>query len=84
MKTLDYLGGRDEVKFVLADRQDYEWAGHLARTEKRLEHVRAVHFTPVFATLQPAELAGWLLEDRLSVRLGFQLHKIIWGADTRR
>jgi 7-carboxy-7-deazaguanine synthase len=84
LKNLDFLGNRDEVKFVMLDRADYEWARHLVRTEKRLEHVRAVHFTPVFARLEAASLAGWILEDRLAVRLGFQLHKIIWGADTRQ
>ena len=84
LKNLDYLGGHDEVKFVCADRADYEWARHLVRTEKRLEHVRTVHFAPVFGTLEPAQLAEWILEDRLSVRLGLQLHKIVWGADTRR
>jgi len=84
LKNLDCLGGRDEVKFVLSDRADYEWARHLVRTEKRLEHVRVVHFTPVFGTLDAAELAAWILGDRLPVRLGLQLHKIIWGSDTRR
>jgi 7-carboxy-7-deazaguanine synthase len=84
LKNLDFLGNRDEVKFAMADRADYEWARNLVRSEKRLEHVRAVHFTPVFGKLEAASLAGWILEDRLPVRLGFQLHKIIWGADTRR
>lgn len=83
-KNLDLLGGRDEVKFALADRADYEWARHQVRTEKRLEHVRAVHFTPVSGKLEPGMLAEWLLADGLAVRLGFQLHKLIWGADTRR
>jgi 7-carboxy-7-deazaguanine synthase len=84
LKNLDFLGNRDEVKFVMLDRADYEWARNLVRSERRLEHVRAVHFTPVFGRLDLASLAGWILEDRLRVRLGFQLHKIIWGADTRR
>jgi len=84
LENLDYLGGRDEVKFVLADRADYEWARHLVRTDRRLEHVRAVHFTPVFGALDLASLGGWILEDQLPVRLGFQLHKIIWGPETRK
>ena len=83
-KNLDFLGGRDEVKFVMADRADYEWARHMVRTNRKFEHVRAVHFTPVFSKLPLATLADWILADKLSVRLGFQLHKLIWGADTRR
>jgi len=84
MSNLDILGRHDEVKFVIADRADYDWARHLVRTEKRLEHVHAVHLTPVFGELDAAELARWILEDRLPVRLGFQLHKFIWGVQTRR
>ena len=83
-KNLDFLGSRDEVKFVLADRVDYEWARHMVRTNRKLEHVRTIHFTPVFGKLELGMLADWILQDRLPVRLGFQLHKIIWGADTRR
>jgi 7-carboxy-7-deazaguanine synthase len=84
LKNLDCLGGRDEVKFVVADRADYEWARSLVRAERRLDHVRAVHFTPVFGGLELATLADWIISDRLPVRLGFQLHKMIWGAQTRR
>jgi len=84
LSNLDIVGPHDEMKFVIADRADYEWARHLVRTDRRLEHVHTVHFTPVFGRLEPSELAGWILEDRLPVRLGCQLHKIIWGADTRR
>jgi len=82
--NLDLLGGRDEVKFVVADRADYAWARDLVRSDRRFEHVRAVHFTPVFGRLAPAELVEWISADRLPVRLGFQLHKIIWGPDTGR
>ena len=84
LSNLDILGSHDEVKFVLADRVDYEWARDLVRGDKRFEHVRAVHFTPVFGKLDPAQLAEWIFADRVSVRLGFQLHKYIWGAETRR
>jgi 7-carboxy-7-deazaguanine synthase len=84
MSNLDLLGSRDEVKFVIANRDDYTWARSVLRKNRRFEHVRAVHFTPVFGVLLPAELAEWIIEDRLPARLGFQLHKFIWGADTRR
>jgi 7-carboxy-7-deazaguanine synthase len=84
LKNLSFLGAHDEVKFVLADRADYEWARDLVRRERRFDHVHAVHFSPVFGKLALAELADWILADRLPVRLGFQLHKIIWGPETKR
>jgi len=75
--NLDALGPRDEVKFVLVDRADYEWAkGALA---EKLRGVRGpVLFSAAYGRLAPAELAGWILEDRLPVRLGIQLHRILW------
>ena len=84
MQNLDLLGSRDEVKFVIAGRDDYTWARDMVRKDRRFEHVRAVHFTPVFETLPAAQLAEWIIKDNLPVRLGFQLHKFIWGAETRR
>lgn len=84
LANLDLLGRRDEVKFVMADRADYEWARELVRGNRRFEHVHAVHFTPVSGRLELAALADWILADKLGVRLGFQLHKLIWGAGTKR
>ena len=80
-ENLPLLGGRDEIKFVLADRRDYEYArGVLA--ERGLAQRHVVTFSPVHGHLAPAELAGWILQDGLDVRLGVQLHKIIFpGAD---
>ncbi|HUV38221.1 MAG TPA: radical SAM protein [Planctomycetota bacterium] len=82
--NLDLLGRRDEVKFVLADRVDYEWARERLADDRRFEHVHAVHFTPVFGQLAASDLADWIVADKLPVRLGLQLHKVIWGAETRR
>jgi 7-carboxy-7-deazaguanine synthase len=82
--NLDLLGAHDEVKFVMADRADYEWAREKVTGSKRFEHVHAVHFSPVASRLELATLADWILADRLPVRLGFQLHKIVWGEGTRR
>jgi 7-carboxy-7-deazaguanine synthase len=75
------LGGRDEVKFVLADRADYEYArGVIAKY--RLTEICRVICQPAAGELAAAELARWILEDGLDVQLGLQLHKIIWpGAD---
>jgi 7-carboxy-7-deazaguanine synthase len=80
--NLDLLTALDEIKFVLLNRADYDWASAIL---KRYELcVRCpVLFSPVFGELAPAELAGWILEDRLDVRLGLQLHKLIWSPTMR-
>jgi len=72
------LRGHDAVKFVIADRVDYEWARAVIR-ERRLAEACEVLLSPVHAGLPPAELAAWLLADRLPVRMQLQLHKQIWG-----
>lgn len=77
------LTPQDQVKFVIKDRGDYEYArGVLAR--HRLDaRCAAVLFSPVHGVLDPAELAAWVLEDRLAVRLQIQVHKYIWGPEVR-
>lgn len=81
--NLDAVGGEDEVKFVIKDRADYEFARR-AVTERRLaERVKAVHFSPVHAVLEPRALADWVLADRLPVRVQLQVHKYIWAPETR-
>ncbi len=81
LANLDRLSARDEVKFVIGDRGDYEFARTIAR---RLGgRPNPVHFSPVFGRLEPAHLAAWILTDRLAVRLQLQLHKIIWDPDQR-
>lgn len=76
--NIPHLKAKDEVKFVLADRADYDWAKQVlakyALTEKS-----PVLFSPVYKTLPPADLAQWVLEDHLPVRMQLQLHKILWG-----
>ncbi len=81
-QNLELLTARDELKFVLADEADYRWARDLVR-ERRLDRLCPVHFSPVWGSLEPRRLAAWVLADRLPVRLSLQLHKIIWGAETR-
>jgi 7-carboxy-7-deazaguanine synthase len=76
------LTARDEVKFVLADRGDYEYAKAKLADYDLLRRC-AVIFSPVFGRLDPAVLAGWILADRLDVRLGLQLHKILWPGRDR-
>ncbi|MDQ1347125.1 MAG: 7-carboxy-7-deazaguanine synthase [Acidobacteriota bacterium] len=81
-ENLANLRSTDEVKFVVADRADYEWAcGVIA--ERGLAGVCPLHFSPVWESCPPAELAAWILADRLPVRLTLQQHKILWGKDTR-
>jgi len=76
--NLPLLGTRDQLKFVVCDRVDYEWArGMLA--EHALDARCEVLFSPSFGQLEAAELAGWILEDKLPVRFQMQLHKQLWG-----
>ena len=84
--NLEHLGPGDELKFVIADRADYEWARDVVRSrglDARLGdgRLRAILFSPVWAGLDFEELARWVLEDRLPVRYQIQLHKVIWGAN---
>lgn len=82
-ENLDLLGERDEVKFVLADRADYEWARDVVRRTDLDRRVRNVLVSPVHGELDPKLLVDWILEDRLPVRAQVQLHKYIWGADVQ-
>jgi 7-carboxy-7-deazaguanine synthase len=81
--NLAHLSARDEVKFVLADRADYEWARDTIRARNLDGRVNALLMSPVFGVLDSAELAQWILEDRIPVRLQIQIHKHIWPPDTR-
>jgi 7-carboxy-7-deazaguanine synthase len=76
-RNLDLLKATDEVKFVIDGRADYEWSRALVR-ERGLADRCPVLFSPVHGTLDPAALAGWILEDGLPVRLQVQLHKVLW------
>ncbi len=76
--NLAHLGSQDQVKFVLADRADYEWACAML-AEHDLSRRCEVLFSPVQGTLEPGLLADWILADRLPVRLQVQLHKLLWG-----
>ena len=82
--NLDYLSpAQDEVKFVIASRRDYEWSREVIR-EHRLEHrCKALLLSPVFGRIEAQQLAAWMLEDALPVRLQLQLHKLIWPPGER-
>ncbi len=81
--NLQHLTGRDEVKFVIRDRADYEFARDVLRRHDLAARCAAVLFSPVHGVLAPKDLAAWMLEDRSPARLQLQVHKYIWGADAR-
>lgn len=83
LSNLDRLTPRDEVKFVLSDRGDYEWARELTLRHDLARRVNAVLLSPVFGRLAPRDLAEWLLQDRLAARMQLQMHKHIWPPDQR-
>lgn len=76
------LRSHDEVKFVIQDRTDYEWATSIVRQYELLTRC-PVLFSPVFGVLDPQTLAEWVLHDRLPVRFQIQMHKHIWSPTTR-
>jgi 7-carboxy-7-deazaguanine synthase len=80
--NLDRLTAKDEAKFVLASRTDYEWARGIV-AQYRLADRCTVLFSPVFGSLDLRHLAEWILADRLSVRFQLQMHKYIWAPDMR-
>ncbi len=81
--NLERLARHDEVKFVISDRADYEYARDVAARHDLPGRVAAVLFSPVHGVLAAKDLAAWILADRLEVRLQLQAHKFIWGADVR-
>ena len=82
-ENLDRLAPHDEVKFVIKDRADYEYARDVVTRHDLATRCRAVLFSPVHQVLESKELAAWILADRLPVRLQLQAHKYIWGAHVR-
>jgi 7-carboxy-7-deazaguanine synthase len=76
-ENLAHLDARDEIKIVIASRADYEWA-RAALTERRLAAICPVLLSPAAGLVEPAALAGWILEDGLNVRFQLQLHKLLW------
>ncbi len=94
-QNLQALSARDEVKFVLSDREDYEFARDFARQHRLAGRAGSVIFSPAFrkdargsrgsshCLLDPRLLAEWILADGLNVRLGLQLHKFIWQPETK-
>ncbi|MBW3534866.1 MAG: radical SAM protein [Gemmatimonadetes bacterium] len=85
-ENLDHLTERDEVKFVVADRTDFEWMRDVIRErglDRRVREgsLRSLLVSPVWGSVDLQALAGWILEERLPVRFQVQLHKLVWGAE---
>ena len=81
--NLDQLRATDEVKFVIKDRADYEFARLVVEERHLMARCAAILFSPVHGVLDPKQLAQWILADRLTVRLQLQVHKYIWDPQTR-
>jgi 7-carboxy-7-deazaguanine synthase len=81
--NLSRLSASDQVKFVIKDRQDYEFAREIVAREQLRARTGCVLFSPVHGVMNARELAEWILADRLPVRLQLQAHKYIWPPDTR-
>lgn len=82
-ENLALLTPRDELKLVLASERDYAWARDVLR-QRKLDALCPVLFSPVAGKLEPAQLAAWILRDRLPVRFQLQLHKVLWGSERAR
>lgn len=81
-EALKACGSQDEIKFVMADRADYDWAKK--KLPDIVNQVKHVLFSPVWGKLEPHILAQWILDDGISVRLNLQQHKILWGDERGR
>lgn len=81
--NLAFIQRQDQIKFVICDAQDYQWARDLIRSHE-LTGKCEVLMSPSYGQMDPAELAGWILRDHLPVRLQLQLHKILWGNEPGR
>jgi 7-carboxy-7-deazaguanine synthase len=81
--NIEYLTPRDEVKFVIGSREDYEWSREKVERYKLSDRCRAVLFSPIFGRIDPREIVEWILADNLPVRFQLQMHKFIWTPTQR-
>lgn len=78
-ENIEFLQAQDQIKFVICDRADYEWARFELDKHRLVERVGEVLFSPSFNQVKPLELAEWILQDNLPVRFQLQLHKLLWN-----
>lgn len=81
--NIKLLDAKDEVKFVIKDRADYEWALERCSEFYLFNRVKEVLFSPVFGAIEPIDLANWILNDKLDARMQLQMHKFIWEPNKR-
>lgn len=81
--NLEHLGENDEIKFVLASREDYEWMRDVVRSRELPRVTSKLLASTVFGKLLPRDLVAWVLADRLPVRVQLQMHKVIWAPDAQ-
>ena len=81
--NIGHLTERDEVKFVVGSREDYEWCVGQMREHDLASRVRAVLMSPVFGRIAPSDIVAWMLEDKLPARFQLQMHKFIWEPRAR-
>lgn len=81
--NIDHLRPRDEVKFVIGSREDYEWSRDKVQRFDLPARCHAVLFSPIFGRIDPREIVEWILADRLNVRFQLQMHKFIWSPTQR-
>jgi len=79
--NISRLNPGDELKFVIGDRADYDWAFNIIK-KNDLEEKTIVNLSPVHGVMSPSELTKWMLEDKIDVRVNLQIHKYIWGENT--
>ena len=81
--NIDHLRPRDEVKFVIGSREDYEWSREKVHRFDLPARCHAVLFSPIFGRIDPREIVEWILADKLNVRFQLQMHKFIWTPTQR-
>jgi 7-carboxy-7-deazaguanine synthase len=81
--NIKYLTQRDEVKFVIGSREDYEWSREKVHHHNLVDRCGAVLFSPIFGRIDPREIVEWILADNLRVRFQLQMHKFIWSPTKR-
>jgi 7-carboxy-7-deazaguanine synthase len=83
LENLKYLTKNDELKFVILDKIDFDWSVEFIQSHKLFDKVGTILFSPVFGLLEPVNLAEWILNTKLPIRLQLQIHKFIWEPNTR-
>jgi 7-carboxy-7-deazaguanine synthase len=82
-KNFDFLKKTDQIKFVLMDESDYNWARDVIENNKLIERFDNILMAPAYGILSPKDLVTWVLRDNLPVRVQLQIHKYIWAPDER-